>query len=103
MTSRLEKHGQALFVQDSIPLTPLADPTQREICDIHGTDLSGHVTLYFADAETVVAKGWGERHRLSGTDWIHLDYTMLYVPYSVEEVETFRRIFQAGVEYMKSG
>lgn len=65
--------------------------------------MSGHVTLSFADAAEVIAKGWGERHRLSGTEWIHLGYTMVYVPRSVEEVETFIRIFQAGVDYMKSG
>lgn len=101
-TSCLEKHGKALFIRSSIPLSPLAGPTQGEICHIHGTDLSSHVTLSFPDAEEIIAKGWGERHRLSGTDWIHLGYTMVYVPNSVEEVEAFRKIFQAGIDYMKS-
>ncbi|OTB02668.1 hypothetical protein M426DRAFT_24455 [Hypoxylon sp. CI-4A] len=102
-TSALEKHGQALFTKRSIPLTPLAGPTYREICHIHGTDLSGHVTLSFTDAEEVISKGWGERHRLSGTDWIHLGYTMLYVPNTVEETEILIKIHQSGIDYMKSG
>lgn len=102
-TSALEKHGTALFLMPFIPLTPLASPTQREICHIHTSDMSGHVTLSFADAQEVIAKGWGERHRLSGTEWIHLGYTMVYVPRSVEEVDVFMRIFQAGVDYMRSG
>ncbi|KAI1392997.1 uncharacterized protein F4822DRAFT_392797 [Hypoxylon trugodes] len=102
-TSALEKHGQALFLKRSILLTPLAGPTSREICHIHGTDMSGHVTLSFKDAEEVISKGWGERHRLSGTDWIHLGYTMLYVPNTVEETQILTRIYQAGIDYMKSG
>lgn len=102
-TSALEKHGTALFTKRSVSLSPLNDPTQREICHIHGTDLSGHVTLSFPDAEEVIAKGWGERHRLSGTDWIHLGYTMVYVPNTVEEVEILKDVFQAGIDFMKSG
>ena len=64
--------------------------------------MSGHVTLSFADAEEVISKGWGERHRLSGTDWIHLGYTMVYVPCSVEETEVFGKIFQAWIDFMNS-
>lgn len=60
------------------------------------------MTLSFADAEEVIVKGWGERHRLSGTDLIHLGYTMVYVPRSVAETEVLQRIFQAGVEFMKA-
>ncbi|KAI0380267.1 hypothetical protein F5Y04DRAFT_282031 [Hypomontagnella monticulosa] len=101
--SALEKHGQALFTKPSIPLTPLARPTEREICHIHVTDMSGHVTLSFKDAEEVITKGWGERHRLAGTDWIHLGYTLLYVPNTVEEAEILVKIHQASIDYMKSG
>lgn len=101
--SALEKHGTALFLRQDVALTPIAGPTQREICHIHGTDLSGHVTLSFPDAMEVIEKGWGERHRLSGTDWVHLGYTMLYVPNSVEEVDVLVKIYQAGVEFMRTG
>ncbi|KAL7623598.1 hypothetical protein AAE478_005150 [Parahypoxylon ruwenzoriense] len=101
--SALEKHGRALFLQSSVPLTPLAHPTDGEICHIHDTDMSGHVTLSFADAEEVIQKGWGERHRLSGTSWIHIGFTLLYVPNSMEETEILNRIYQAGVDFMRSG
>ena len=101
-TSVLEKQGIALFLKQSMPLHALASPTQREICHVHTSDMSGHVTLSFADAQEVIAKGWGERHRMSGTDVIHLGYTMVYVPRSVKETEVLQRIFQAGVDFMKS-
>jgi hypothetical protein len=65
--------------------------------------MSGHVTLSFADAQEVIAKSWGEKHRLSGTDWIYLGYAKVYVPTAVEGTEILYRIFQAGVDYMRSG
>lgn len=55
--------------------------------------------LSFPDAKEVISKGWGERHRLSGTKRIPLGYTMLYQPRSVEEVEVFVRIMRASVEF----
>ncbi|KAK4508604.1 hypothetical protein PRZ48_002343 [Zasmidium cellare] len=101
-TSVLERRGKALFLKPNMPLRTLDQQTQREICHIHDSDLSGHVTLSLADAREVVAKGWGERHRLSGTKFLPLGYTMMYIPRSVEEVEVYRRIFQAGVDYLAS-
>ncbi|KAI5370766.1 hypothetical protein Slin15195_G016380 [Septoria linicola] len=103
-TSVLEKHGPALFLGDTfLPVTPLAEYTKGEVCHIHLTDLSGHVTLSFADAAQVIEKGWGERHKLSGTDWLHLGYTMVFVPRNMEEVAVYTRIYQAGIDFMKSG
>lgn len=102
-TSVLEKHGVALVLNMTILLSPLAAPSKREICHIYTSDMSGYVTLSWVDAQEVIEKGWGERHRLSGTDLIHLGYTMVYVPGSIEESEIICRIFQAGVDYMKSG
>ena len=101
-TSVLDKHGTALFIKRQLPLTPLASPTHREICHIHTSDKSEHVTPSFADAEQAVAEGWGQRHRLSGTDWLHLGYTMVYVPRSVEETAVLCKILQAGVDYMQT-
>lgn len=102
-TSVLERHGPALFLQDNLlPVTPLAKPTQGEICHIHRSDLSAHVTLSFADTKQVLEKGWGERHRLSGTERLHLGYTMLYVARNAQEVDVFVNILQAGIDYMKS-
>lgn len=106
-TSVLEKHGRALFLQqqqqqDCVVTPPLTWSSQGEICHLHRSDLSGHVTLSFADARLVIATGWGERHRLSGTESLHLGYTMLYVPRNVAEVQVLAQIYQAGIDYMKS-
>ena len=103
MTSVLEKHGTALFLKDSLALSPIAEPSQRELYNIHGTDMSGHVTLSFVDVQEVIAIEWGERHRLSGTSRIHLGYTTVYVPNNMEKVEVFAKIFRAGVDHMRSG
>lgn len=101
-TSVLERRGKALFLKPNLALRTLDQQTKREICHIHGSDLSGHVTLSLADAKEVVAKGWGERHRLSGTKFLPLGYTMMYCPRSVKEVEVYCRIFQAGIDYLAS-
>lgn len=101
--SELEKREPALFLLPSLPLSPIAASNKREICHMHSSDLSAHVTLSFADAEQVILKGWGERHRLSGTDWIPLGYTLLYVPRDVQEVEVLKSILEAGIKFMTSG
>ncbi len=98
----LEKQGRALFLQSSHTSNSLVSATQGEICHIHGSDSSAHVILSFADAEEVIAKGWGERHRLSGTEWVPLGYTLVYVPRGSEEIGVCIKIFQAGVDFMSS-
>lgn len=102
-TSVLERRGEAAFVKPSIALPTLAEKSQREIGHVHASDLSGHLMLSLADARDVVAKGWGERHGLSGTRLLPLGYTMIYVPRAVEEVGVYSRIFQAGIDYVCSG
>ncbi|KYG41950.1 hypothetical protein M433DRAFT_74820, partial [Acidomyces richmondensis BFW] len=101
-TSVLERHGDALFVPEGKQVPYLAETARREIAHIHASDLSAHVVLSLADAREVVAKGWGERHRASGTRLLPLGYTMVYVPRTVEEVEVCVEIIRAGVEYMRS-
>lgn len=102
-TSLLEKRGKALFLKSNLPLRCLAAPSHREICHIHSSDMSAHVTLSLADAREVITKGFGERHRLSGTKLLPLGYTMLYVPRSSDEVDVLVNILQAGIDYMRSG
>lgn len=101
-TSVLERRGNALFLKPAVPLRVLDQQTKRETCHIHASDLSGHVTLALADAKEVVRRGYGERHRLSGTKFLPLGYTMMYVPRTIDEIEIYRSIFQAGVDYMAS-
>ena len=65
---------------------------------MHESDLSAHCYLSLADAKEVLEKGWGERHRVSG-NLIPLQYTFLYAPRNVGEVEVFIQIIEASVKY----
>lgn len=104
----LERQGKAIFLKEDYKAPSIVSKTKREIGHLHESDSSGHVVLSIADANQVVAKGWGERHRLTGTVdptgtfAIPLGYTMLYVPRNFEEVETYLKIFDAAIEYAKS-
>ena len=86
----------------SIPTPVIAVKSRGEICHIHGSDGSCHVSLSYADAKEVISKGWGERHRLSGT-YVNLGYTFMYVPRDEEEVEIMGQIFKAGIGFMTGG
>ena len=91
-----------MFLKDNYKVPALNAKLEREICHVHESDLSAHVLLSIADAKDVVEKGWGERHRITGTAVIPLGYTLLYLPRNLEEVEVMKRILDAGVEYAKS-
>jgi hypothetical protein len=91
-----------MFLKDSYKVPTLIAKCQREVLHIHESDMSAHVLLSLADAKDVIAKGWGERHRITGTAVIPLGYTLLYLPRNKEEVEVMGRILEAGVEYAKS-
>lgn len=80
----------------------IASKTAGEICHIHDSDGSMHVTLSNADGREVLMKGWGERHRLSGM-YLHLGYTMIYAPRSEEEVQIMGKLFKAGIAFMTGG
>ena len=91
-----------MFLKETYAVPTLISRCKGEVAHIHDSDVSGHVLLSLADAEDVVAKGWGERHRLSGTAFIPLSYTMLYVPRNDEEIEISMMIAEAAIEYAKS-
>ena len=101
-TSVFEKRGQAIFLRQSIKVPSLISIGQGEVGHMHKSDLSGHVVLSYADAKQVIERGWGERHLLSGTRVLPLNYTLLYAPRNIGEVEVFLQIFQASIEYCKS-
>lgn len=100
--SVIEGHGDALFLKESYALPTLIAKAKREISHIHDSDMSAHLLLSFTDARELISKGWGERHRMTGSSILPLGYTMLYVPRNIEEVDTFIKIFEAGIEYAKS-
>ncbi|KAK5175024.1 uncharacterized protein LTR77_000160 [Saxophila tyrrhenica] len=101
-TSVLERHGQALFLKESYSIPTLIAKCKREVAHIHESDLSAHVLLSFADAKRVIEEGWGERHRLTGTRFLPLGYTMLYAPRDKGEVEVLLGILEAGMRYAES-
>ncbi len=53
-------HADALWLADAMPVpAPMAATTRGEICHVHRSDGSSHMTLSLADADAAVAKGWG--------------------------------------------
>lgn len=77
--SCFEKHGLALFLSENHDVScsttlnhlgsaHLNETCQKtgEICHVHGTDSSMHLTLHPSDAALVISHGWGERHPLAG-------------------------------------
>ena len=98
----LERIGTAMFLKPTWNLPTLMIKWSREVCHIHQSDLSAHVFLSYADAKEVIAKGWGERHQLTGTRIVPLGYTMLYAPRDAGEVEVLGGILEAAVRYAES-
>ena len=68
-----------------------------EICHLHTTDSSMHLTLHPSDAAMVISHGWGERHPLAGRGpWVPRGFVMVYAPRGKEEVEILMKIVRAG-------
>ncbi|EOD44309.1 hypothetical protein UCRNP2_8978 [Neofusicoccum parvum UCRNP2] len=95
-TSCFEKHGTGLF-----SLSPLTRTCRGEVCHVHGSDGSLHMTLYPADAKLVIEKGWGERHPIARggffSRFVPKHFVMVYAPRDEEEVEVVARIVGAAV------
>jgi hypothetical protein len=98
----LEAIGKAMFLRPEYAVPTLIAKCKGEVAHIHESDLSTHALLSLADAQQILSKGWGERHRMSGTMAIPLGYTLLYSPRNMEEVVVLVRIVEAAVEYAKS-
>lgn len=97
----LERQGQAIFLKDNYTVPTLVASCKREVLHIHESDMSAHVLLSLADAKEVIAKGWGERHRMSST-LLPLQYTFIYLPRNADEMDITVKILEAGIEYAKS-
>jgi hypothetical protein len=48
-TSVLDGNGNALFLNPKIPLNPVAGPGRGEICHLHASDMSGHVSILLVE------------------------------------------------------
>ena len=105
-SSKIEGGAPALFI------LPGAEPgshaiypkSPREAMHTHTADGSSHAFLSAADATTVLDRGWGERHGLSGRALgFPINYTMIYAPRNDEEVAIVRTITRAAVRYCLDG
>ena len=112
--SCFEKHGLALFLSgDHEALVPsltkntgsthLNETCQRtgEICHLHGTDTSMHLTLHPHDAALVISHGWGERHPLAGCSMfgktlLPAGFVMVYAPNDESQIGVIMEIVRAG-------
>ncbi|KAL9114101.1 MAG: hypothetical protein Q9227_001873 [Pyrenula ochraceoflavens] len=98
-TSRLERHGQALFTAPHIPQLASTGRIGREIAHIHESDGSSHVSLTYRDAKAAIEASWAERHPLDKVLG-NMSYVFVYAPRSKEEVEVVGRLWEAGVRFM---
>lgn len=95
-TSCFEKHSSGLFT--SIPITRTCG---GEICHVHPSDGSLHLTLHPSDARLMLERGWGERHPLARGGWcrrfVPKEFVLVYAPRTEEEVEVVMGIVAASV------
>ncbi|KAF4335378.1 phospholipase carboxylesterase [Fusarium beomiforme] len=96
-TSGIEKFGTALWVAPGREMPPIIKRMNGEFAHIH-REGSVHLFLSLPDAENVLAKGWGERHKLTGPR-IPWGYTLVYGPRDEEEFQTWKNIVKASVAY----
>ncbi|KAL1747409.1 hypothetical protein HDZ31DRAFT_61324 [Schizophyllum fasciatum] len=100
--------GDGLFVRDEVPCpaaeNALSKERGREIGHAHPQmDCSFHAVLAPQDCKEVIAKGWGERHPLSGRFGEKdspINFLFLYAPRTEQELETVTRIMEAALGYM---
>ncbi|EME87615.1 uncharacterized protein MYCFIDRAFT_75464, partial [Pseudocercospora fijiensis CIRAD86] len=94
-TSCFEKHGTGLF-----STAPSKKTCRGEICHVHSSDGSLHLTLHPLDAREVLESGWGERHPISRGGiferFVPKGFTMVYAPQNDSEVAVVLEIVKAA-------
>ncbi|OAA67491.1 hypothetical protein ISF_03667 [Cordyceps fumosorosea ARSEF 2679] len=91
------KH-QALWIGEAAGKPAyLARSTKGEFAHVH-PDGSSHLILSLADAETATAKGWVERHMLSGVT-LPLSYVLVYAPRDEEEFQVWKKLLAASIAF----
>lgn len=100
--SGLEGAGTpALWLAGEVP--PYLRAVGGEVAHVH-PEGSSHVTVSMADAAELVAKGWAERHRLSGVlGLMPWSYVIVYAPRDEAEFEIWRAVVAAGVRFVCAG
>ena len=105
--SLIELNSPALFVSADAfsPNHACYKTAPREVFHNHNAEGSSHAILSAADASTVVERGWGEKHGLSGSRiaGVPIQYVMVYAPRNEEEVKVVVRIAKAAARYALEG
>jgi hypothetical protein len=95
-TSCFEKHSSGIFAS-----TPITRTCGGEVCHVHPSDGSMHMTLHPADAKIMIESGWGERHPLARGGWcrrfVPREFVLIYAPRDVDEIEVVMDIVAAGI------
>ncbi|TKX22378.1 hypothetical protein C1H76_5486 [Elsinoe australis] len=96
-TSPFEKHNDAL-----VSIRPAHNRKRGgEVCHVHPSDGSLHLTLHPADVALCIERGWGERHPLARGGWmtrfVPETFMMVYAPRTGLEVQTVMDIVMASV------
>ncbi len=78
-TSCIEKHGFGIFARHPVNVWG-----QGEICHIHDSEKSMHMSLHPDDIKEVLAKGWGQRHPLAFKSFVRAPlpetFVLIYAP-----------------------
>jgi hypothetical protein len=107
--SLYERHHSAFFVSKSLDWHVTAQQTRGEVSHVHaGKDGSIHVVLHSKDCKVVLEKGWGQRHALSGVDFMKrvagfslpVNYILIYAPRNEAEIEIAMVIVKASIQFM---
>ena len=74
-----------------------------EFAHIHNMDGSWHVLLAPADAQEVVAKGFGEMWPAATEGWAPIGYVLVYAPRDEAELAVLRKVLGACWDFSSSG
>jgi hypothetical protein len=95
-TSCFEKNSAGLFTS-----SPITRTCGGEICHVHPSDGSLHLTLHPADAKVLLERRWGERHPLARGGWcrrfVPKEFVLVYAPRDQAEVEVIMGIVAASI------
>lgn len=97
-TSHYERHNNAVFVRPDHIHAAFGHISGGEVAHVHQSDGSMHMIFSPSDCKTVIEKGWGERHPLTGVyPGLPLTYLMIYAPRNADEVKVVQQFLRAAI------
>ncbi|EKM54773.1 uncharacterized protein PHACADRAFT_258849 [Phanerochaete carnosa HHB-10118-sp] len=107
-----EKRHNGIVVKQSAPASHhVLHFGLREVGHIHPSDHSVHVIMAPQDCKFVIERGWGERHKISGSRSLHAlpfpkeaklpkEYIWIYAPRDERELAVMEKILVASARFM---